>query len=66
MRVCPCKGCPDAGCGEYHSICEKYLLWKKEHDEMMAKKEEPGLTINEANKRKYWRNMKHERKKRYV
>ena len=47
-------------------MCIEYKSWKKEHDDMMAKKEDAGLTINEANKRKYWRNLKRERKQRYV
>ena len=66
MRVCPCKECPDAGCGERHGECDKYQQWKKERDEMMAKREPAGFTINEANKRKYWKNLKREKKQRYV
>ena len=64
-KIAPCKDCQKRhfNC---HSMCVEYKAWKKELDDMMAKKEPSGLTINEANKRKYWRNMKHERKKRYV
>lgn len=24
---CPCKECPDKGCGAYHCKCEKYLAY---------------------------------------
>lgn len=47
-------------------MCKEYKKWKKDHDDMMAKREEAGLTINEANKRKYWKNLRRESKKRYV
>ena len=65
MRICPCKDCLKRKflC---HSMCPEYQQWKKERDEMMAKKEPAGFTINEENKRKYWRNLKRERKQRYV
>ena len=65
MRVCPCKGCLKRKflC---HSMCPAYQAWKKERDDMMAKKEPSGFTINEANKRKYWKNLKREKKQRYV
>ena len=35
MHNCECKGCSDrfVGC---HAICEKYLLWKEEHDKEKA------------------------------
>ena len=64
-KIAPCKDCQKRrfNC---HSMCIEYKSWKREHDEMMAKKEPAGLTINEANKRKYWRNLKRERKQRYV
>lgn len=65
MRVCPCKGCFKRKflC---HSMCPEYQGWKKERDDMMAKREPAGFTINEANKRKYWKNLKREKKQRYV
>lgn len=28
--VCPCKGCVDRAL-MCHSVCEKYIAWKKEH-----------------------------------
>lgn len=28
----PCKECPNAGCGAYHSQCEKYTAWKAEQE----------------------------------
>ena len=65
MKICPCKDCFKRKflC---HSMCPEYQQWKKERDDMMAKREPAGFTINEANKRKYWRNLKRERKQRYV
>ena len=65
MRRCPCKDCQKRhfNC---HSMCRDYKDWKKDHTEMMAKREPPGFTINEANKRKYWKNLKREKKQRYV
>lgn len=33
--VCPCKDCPNKGCGVYHSKCEKYLKWKEEYQKDM-------------------------------
>lgn len=64
-KIAPCKDCQKRrfNC---HSMCVEYKAWKKEYDEMMAKREPAGLTINEQNKRKYWRNLKRERKTRYV
>ena len=47
-------------------MCPEYQSWKQERDDMMAKKEPSGFTINEANKRKYWKNLKREKKQRYV
>lgn len=31
--ICPCKDCPDRGCGERHDSCEPFRIWKKERDE---------------------------------
>ena len=30
--VCPCKDCPNKGCGVYHSKCEKYLKFLSENE----------------------------------
>jgi len=27
--ICPCKDCPDKGCGAYHCECEKYLAYQE-------------------------------------
>lgn len=34
---CPCKECPNRGCGVFHSECEKYLEWKTYADELNKK-----------------------------
>lgn len=33
---CPCKTCPDQGCGEKHSSCEPYQAWKEEWKKQKA------------------------------
>lgn len=30
--ICPCKGCPHAGCGDLHDSCEPYQQWKAERE----------------------------------
>lgn len=30
--ICPCKNCPDKGCGTKHDSCELYKLWIKKHN----------------------------------
>lgn len=27
--ICPCKTCPNKGCGPKHDTCELYLEWTK-------------------------------------
>ena len=36
MSINPCKDCSDRH-SLCHSTCEKYITWKKEHDELQAK-----------------------------
>ena len=40
---CPCKNCPDKGCGAYHDVCPKHQKWKAEEE---ARKQK----IKESNK----------------
>jgi hypothetical protein len=53
MNKAPCKDCPDrkVGC---HSTCEKYILFRKERDELNEK----IYKQKEAGYAEYCRNMK--------
>ena len=57
----PCKDCPNAGCGSYHDICEKYLVYREAQKEEYAKRKiasqlEADLTSVEC--KRIWRNKK--------
>lgn len=56
----PCKDCPDrvVGC---HSKCEKYISFRKQRDEMLAKKAE----VNKQNNDVWDSIMKRKNKKRW-
>lgn len=34
MKPAPCGKCDKKGCGSYHDICEKYVPWHEEREEM--------------------------------
>ena len=61
MMKCPCKSCPDVGCGEYHSQCKKYLAWKTELKKLKAAKDADAntITVPENVVREYWRSMRY-------
>lgn len=40
IRECPCRKCPDKGCGSYHDICPKYQPWKAENEANNIKRNE--------------------------
>ena len=37
---CPCKSCPNKGCGSYHDVCEKYLPWQAENEAENIRRQE--------------------------
>ena len=40
---CPCKDCPQKGCGAYHDICPEHTEWKEEFEkekQVIQKKKE--------------------------
>ena len=57
---CPCKGCPNAGCGSYHDKCETYQEWKNGLDEAhkTREKEITSRTISRDHEMKYRKNLK--------
>ena len=40
---CPCKECPDKGCGSYHDQCEKYQEWISEQNNIKDKKKNDSI-----------------------
>ena len=38
--ACPCKDCPQKGCGSYHDQCEKYQSWSAEQKRIKQQQRE--------------------------
>ena len=63
---CPCRHCPDKGCGSYHDICPEYLAWRKKVDE--KNEVERGLranTMSDAKRRATWRSKRYSKQLTY-
>lgn len=65
---CPCRDCPDKGCGAYHGQCEKYQKWRSLLDE--RNKAERAFhrnndTMSEAKKKSWWRSKRYSRQLTY-
>lgn len=60
---CPCKNCPERGCGEKHDTCEPFIRWTAWRAEVNKTRHED--TINRELSRdqeiKYRNNLKHRR-----
>lgn len=41
--ICPCKECPDKGCGSYHDQCGKYQEWMSEQRIIKEKKKNDSI-----------------------
>lgn len=55
--ICPCKDCPQKGCGSYHDKCESYQLWladKHEKDQIKRKQQMEDLLFIHNRKPKKW------------
>ena len=52
--ICPCKDCEKKGCGNYHSQCQKYLMYVQEK-RLASERErkEKTLTYNERGRKKW-------------
>lgn len=57
---CPCKGCPKAGCAEYHDVCERYRAWKLEKNKANYRRaiEIATRNISHDHEMKYRKNLK--------
>ena len=65
---CPCRNCPDKGCGAYHNKCEKYVGWKKKMDELNDAERtyrQRNDTMSEAKKKSLWRSKRYSRQLMY-
>ena len=65
---CPCRNCPDKGCGAYHNQCGKYTEWRKELDKRNAAERsyhKSNDTMSDAKKKSLWRSKRYSRQLTY-
>lgn len=62
---CPCKECPEKGCGAKHDTCEQYTEWQKQLEKRNAAERnfhKGNDTISDAKKRDIWRGKRYSRR----
>ena len=60
---CPCRHCPEQGCGAKHSTCEKFKAWRAELDEINKEKAKDNTNnMSDAQKRKLWQSKRYSRR----
>ena len=65
---CPCRVCPDKGCGSYHDVCPQYLNWRKKVDarnEAERIRHRSNDTMSDAKKKAAWRSKRYSRQLTY-
>jgi len=59
---CPCKECPEKGCGAKHNTCEAYAKWRALLDKRNAAEREyhqRNDTMSTDKKKEMWRNKRY-------
>ena len=65
---CPCRNCPDKGCGAYHNQCVKYSEWRKKLDERNEAERtfhKSNDTMSDAKRKALWRSKRYSRQLTY-
>ena len=65
---CPCKDCPDKGCGVRHDTCEAFLAWREKVDarnEAERRHHRNNDVMSDAKKKIVWRNKRYSRQLTY-
>ena len=65
---CPCKTCPDKGCGIYHDSCPKYTEWRSMVDaknKAERQRHQNNDTMSDAKKKASWRSKRYSRQLTY-
>lgn len=65
---CPCRHCPDKGCGPRHDTCEQYIEWRKRIDERNEAERtlrQSSDVMSEAKKKEVWKNKRYSRQLTY-
>lgn len=65
---CPCRHCPDQGCGSFHDKCPQFLKWRRKVDarnEAERQRHRNSDTMSEAKKKATWRSKRYSRQLTY-
>lgn len=61
--ICPCKTCPDQGCGEKHDKCDPYVRWAAWRSKVNQIRHEDAINreLSRDQEMKYRNNLRHGR-----
>lgn len=63
---CPCRECPEKGCGAKHNTCEKYKAWRSALDDINKERQKDYMNnMSDAKKRAIWKNKRYSRRVNY-